>query len=78
MSIKVHYLQSHLDNFPNNCGDYSDEQGGGGGVHQDIKTMEERYQGRWDHRMMADHCWSLERGLNVKYTRHSRRATFLP
>ena len=28
MSIKVHYLHSHLDNFPNNCGDYSDEQGG--------------------------------------------------
>ena len=29
MSIKVHYLHSHLDNFPDNCGDYSDEQGEG-------------------------------------------------
>ena len=76
MSIKVHYLHSHLDNFPNNCDDYSDEQGER--FHQDIKTMEERYQGRWDHHMMADYCWSLERDLNVKYKRHSRRATFLP
>ena len=74
MSIEVHYLHSHLDNFPDNCGDYSDEQGER--FHQDIKTMEERYQGRWDHHMMADYCWSLERDLNVKCKRHSRRATF--
>ena len=26
MSIKMHYLNSHLDYFPNNCGDYSEEQ----------------------------------------------------
>ena len=57
-SIKVHYLHSHLDNFPDNCVE---------GFHQDIKTMEERYQGRWDHHMMADYCWSLKRDLNIKY-----------
>ena len=27
MSIKVHFLDSHLDRFPENCGDVSDEQG---------------------------------------------------
>ncbi|UYV72233.1 POLD1 [Cordylochernes scorpioides] len=27
MSIKVHYLHSHLDKFPDNLGAYSDEQG---------------------------------------------------
>ena len=27
MSIKVHFLHSHLDRFPENCGDVSDEQG---------------------------------------------------
>ena len=27
MSIKVHFLHSHLDRFPENLGDVSDEQG---------------------------------------------------
>jgi hypothetical protein len=27
MSIKVHYLHSHLDRFPENLGDMSEEQG---------------------------------------------------
>ncbi|XP_061471112.1 uncharacterized protein LOC133379577 [Rhineura floridana] len=59
MSIKVHYLHSHLDRFPDNLGDFSEEQGER--FHQDIKVMEERYQGRWDRHMMADYCWSLQR-----------------
>ena len=29
--------------------------------HQDITTMEERYQGRWDVHMMADLCRNLKR-----------------
>ena len=51
MSIKFHFLFSHLDTFPDNMGDVSDEQGER--FHQDIKEMEERYQGRWDADMMA-------------------------
>lgn len=43
MSIKVHYLHSHLDGFPENVGDISEEQGET--FHQDIKNMEDRYQG---------------------------------
>ena len=27
MSYKMHFLHSHLDRFPENCGDFSDEQG---------------------------------------------------
>ena len=54
MSIKLHYLHSHLDKFPDNVGTYSKEQGEQ--FHQDIKIMEERYQGRWDCHMMADYC----------------------
>ena len=46
MSIKVHFLHSHLDESPANLGDVSDEQGER--FHQDIQTMEERYQGRYD------------------------------
>ena len=54
MSIKLHYLFSHQDYFPENLGDVSEEQGER--FHQDIRTMEERYQGRWDSHMMADYC----------------------
>ena len=41
MSIKVHFLKSHLNEFPANLGDVSDEHGEH--FHQDIKIMEERY-----------------------------------
>ena len=63
MSIKVHFLDSHLDKFPDNCGDFSDKQGER--FHQDLKIMVDRYQGRWDKRMMADYCWSIKRDLKV-------------
>lgn len=76
MSIKLHFLHSHLDKFPDNCGDVSDEQGER--FHQDIKIMEERYQGRWDKRMMADYCWSLKRDSDSLHERKSRKRKFLP
>ncbi|GFV59717.1 uncharacterized protein TNCV_1907881 [Trichonephila clavipes] len=52
MSIKIHFLHSHLDRFPQNLGDFSEEQGER--FHQDLRIMEERYQGWWDSHMMAD------------------------
>ena len=52
MSIKLHYLFSHLDYFTGNLGDVSEEQEER--LYQDIRTMEERYQGCWDSHMMAD------------------------
>ncbi|GFU38630.1 uncharacterized protein TNCV_1495621 [Trichonephila clavipes] len=61
MSIKIHFLHSHLDRFPQNLGDFREEQGER--FHQDLRTMEECYQGRWDSHMMADYCWSLQRDL---------------
>jgi len=76
MSIKVHFLHSHLDRFPENCGDVSDEQGER--FHQEIKLMEERYQGQWDKRMMADYCWSLKRDTSVEHSRQARKRKFLP
>ena len=54
MSVKVHYLHSHLDRFPENLGDTSDEQGER--FHQDLKIMKDRYQGKWDTHMMAVYC----------------------
>ncbi|GBP00205.1 hypothetical protein EVAR_832_1 [Eumeta japonica] len=64
MSIKLHYLRNHLDKFPDNLGNYSEEQGER--FHQDLKVMEERYQGRWDCHMMADYCWSLKEIVPLK------------
>ena len=78
MSIKVHFLFSHLDEFPENLGAYSDEQGER--FHQDIKTMEKRYQGRFDISMMADYCWNLKRDYpDAMHERNTKRkAAFLP
>ena len=70
MSLKLHFLSSHLDYFPHNCGDYSEEQGER--FHQDIRVMEERYQGRWDINMLADYCWCLKRDTPV--VTHARKA----
>jgi hypothetical protein len=38
MSLKVHFLHSHLNYFPQNLGDFSEEQGER--FHQEIKKME--------------------------------------
>ena len=44
MSIKVHFLKSHLNKFPASLGDASDVHSEH--FYQDIKVMEERYQGQ--------------------------------
>ena len=41
MSMKFHFLDSHLDRFAENCGDVSDAQREW--FHQDVKIMEEQY-----------------------------------
>ncbi|XP_058790044.1 uncharacterized protein LOC131663585 [Phymastichus coffea] len=46
MNLKLYFLQSHLDYFSVNLGDYTEEQGER--FHQDIQEMKRRYQGRWD------------------------------
>lgn len=76
MSIKVHFLHSHLNYFPENLGDVSEEQGER--FHQDIKDMETRYQGRWDVAMMADYCWMLKRHSPITdYKRKTTKRSFL-
>ena len=59
MSLKIHFLHSHLDFFPPNLGAVSDEQGKG--FHQDLMATERRYQGYWDENMLGDYCWSVLR-----------------
>lgn len=46
MMVKIHYLRNHLDRFPENIGDLSEKHGER--FHRDIKTMEARYQERWE------------------------------
>ena len=77
MSIKMDFLNLHLDYFPANCGDYSEEQDER--FHQDIRIMEERYQGGWDITMFSDYCWCLKRDLpRREHKRKSLKRPFNP
>ncbi|GBN93957.1 hypothetical protein AVEN_123389-1 [Araneus ventricosus] len=59
MSMKLHFLHSHLDDFPKTLGAVSDEEDER--FHQDLKVLEARFQGSWGVYMMADYCWSIKR-----------------
>lgn len=59
MSLKLHFLHSHLNYFPENLGNFSEEHGER--FHQDMKEIERRYQGKWSTSMIADFCWMLKR-----------------
>ncbi|GBN26839.1 hypothetical protein AVEN_255607-1 [Araneus ventricosus] len=59
INLKVHFLHSHIDYFPENLGAYSEEQGER--FHLDVRDNESRYQGRWDVNMLTDYCWMLRR-----------------
>lgn len=71
MSLKIHFLHSHLDFFPENMGAVSDEHGER--FHQDILKMEKRYSGRWNENMLADYCWTLQRETSA--TDYKRKKT---
>ena len=75
-SLKVHFLHAHLDYFPRNLGDMSEEHRKR--FHQDIKIMETPYQGRWDVSMMADYCWCLKRDCkSSEVARKAKRRKFM-
>ena len=60
MSVKLHFLCSHLDFFQENLADFSEEHGER--FHQDIEPMEKRYRGRWDSECNDGRLlWSLVR-----------------
>jgi hypothetical protein len=59
MSLKLHFLHSHLDLFPGNMGTASDEHGRR--FHQDISLTEKIYSGKWSPNILVDYCWSLIR-----------------
>lgn len=59
MSLKMHFLKNHLQEFEENLGDFSDQHGER--FHQDIKVMEKRYKGKDFRHMLGNHCWHLIR-----------------
>ena len=72
MSLKVHFMHSHIDFFPSNCGALSDEHGER--FHQDIAIIEKRYQGKWSPSMLADYCWTLIRDVpDAEYKRKPKK-----
>ncbi|GBM68742.1 hypothetical protein AVEN_263566-1 [Araneus ventricosus] len=72
MPLKIHFLDSHLNFFPDNCGQVSDEHGEH--FHQDMANMGKRYQGTCSTTMLADYCWTLIRDApHVHYKRQDKR-----
>ena len=75
MSMKTHFLDSHLDSFVENLGKVSDKHGER--FHQDILAMEKRYQGKWTSSILATYCWTLKRDVpDAKYRQKSYASTF--
>ena len=70
MSLKVHFLASHLYFFHENL-DVSDERGER--FHQDIAVIEKRYKGKWSVGMIADYCWSIQRDSSEPEHKRRRR-----
>lgn len=75
MSPKVHYLDSHLDLFPDNCGAFSDEHGEF--FHQQLAIYENRNPGRLGPTMLAQFCWNqLRDEPNKNHKRKVRHHKF--
>ena len=71
MSLKMHFLHSHLDFFPANLGAVSDEHGER--FHQQISIMENRYQGNFNPNMMGDYCWFLQTETSSSFKQQKKR-----
>lgn len=61
VSLKLHFLDSHLDFFPQNLLIISNEHGEK--FHQDISIFETCFSERWNGSMLAEYCWSVIRDI---------------
>ena len=76
ISLKIHFLHSRLDFFPENPGAVSDEHEEN--FQQDISSMEKRYQMKWNCAMLADYCWTLARDAHtMEYKRQAKRKKYM-
>ena len=62
MSLKMHFLNSHLEFFPHNLGKFSHKQC----FDQEILKIEQRYDGKSITNMFSNYCWSLKRDIMYK------------
>ncbi|KYN35738.1 hypothetical protein ALC56_09938 [Trachymyrmex septentrionalis] len=62
ISLKIHFLHNHLDFFPPNLGEFSEEQDER--FHQDIAIIEKRFKGKDIRYMLGEYCW-----FNVRDTK---------
>ena len=69
MSVKLHFLRSHLNYFPKNYEDLSEEQSER--FHQESCTIDEHYKGRWDVNFLAAYWWCLKRDAMAAEHRES-------
>jgi hypothetical protein len=70
--LKMHFLHSHLDTFPVNCGAVSNAHGEH--FHQDISAMENSCKGKWIGAMLADYCWMVKRDApEIQYKQQAKR-----
>jgi hypothetical protein len=56
--MKIFFLSSHLDFFPENCGSVTST------VNISTRTLQQwrgRYKGKWTPSVLADYCWTLMR-----------------
>ena len=75
MSLKIHFLHSHLNVFPPNLVAVSDEHGER--FQQDITEDGEQLSRQMEASMMGDFCWMLLRDIpEAKYTRSSKKTHF--
>ncbi|GBN25323.1 hypothetical protein AVEN_182755-1 [Araneus ventricosus] len=73
-NLKVHFLDSHLDYFPENLGEVSEKQGEI--FNQDIKKLKRRYHEKLNLSMIAGYCWMLQRDNPCKdHKRKSDKST---
>ncbi|CAH2088759.1 unnamed protein product [Euphydryas editha] len=71
--LKIHFLESRLNFFPQNMGAVNDEHGER--FHQDIASFEKRYRGKWEPSILSEYCWSIVRETpESSYTRKAKRS----
>ncbi|GBM56245.1 hypothetical protein AVEN_101528-1 [Araneus ventricosus] len=73
MSLKIHFLHSHLEFYPESLASVSDEHGER--FHQDISNMGARDRGKWNPKMLVDYIWKLK--MDIPQAKHSRQAKTL-
>lgn len=75
MSLKIHMLKDHIDCFPENLGEVSDEHGEK--FHQEMKWMETNYRRKSIINMLSDYCWSKKEKFDEsEYSRQAKKARY--